>query len=201
MPAPPWPIGKADLCTRVPGGQKRAAELSPRARNTGELAHQCGDATPCREVQKGEPEVLVDVANDKADEPKEHHQDLESALAVQLALEVLRVHRGSGFKLLRYMMASLLNVPHHSPAAVDDSADTRRRRPRARPTHPGKEPRRRGEDARSSSSGAHAAAPVGGGEMVAPGLLLVVHSGCGRGHERRCSAGRAADCTARGPHG
>lgn len=58
------------------------------ARVRGAIAHHSRDATACRKPVKGQPEVLLDVANDEADDAKQHDEDLEEPFTVQLPLEI-----------------------------------------------------------------------------------------------------------------
>ena len=53
------------------------------------VAHHRRKAAARRQEVKGEPEILLRIAHEKADDPEEDHQDLEEAFAPELTLEVL----------------------------------------------------------------------------------------------------------------
>ena len=53
-------------------------------------AYHCGDAAAGGEEQECYPELLLDVADDEADQPKDDDEDLEGALTIKLPLKVLR---------------------------------------------------------------------------------------------------------------
>lgn len=117
MPVPPRPIGQADLWTEAPPPCARkmpSARLAPttaaRCRTEGRAcarggkrygrlrqgercararAHHGGDGTASGEEVERDPKLLLQIPYDEADDAKKHDQDLEGALVVQLALEVL----------------------------------------------------------------------------------------------------------------